>query len=678
MELLYVWIEDYKNIKKQGFNFSPKHWFDFKPEEDKEGNIIGGTLHHEERNTNYPKDFFGENISNVTAIVGKNGSGKSTLMEAIFKFSLGSAFETNGIPFVEIQDIPGIFKTIIIYSKNKTTKYCGFTNLDIIIKHLDIERKPLDFHLKTTKSFIPNDDLENPYEQTKKVNFIPSYLNIYPCYYSNIFDEIKIQEYKNREDIWFRTNDTIQNNSIPNTFRTDISINNRIKSFQNISDFHHSEITQQAIFINQFIQLEEDLPFSLPPYLIINLNFSVQNLKDLLERSELRMNWLKQHIHTEPYYLPNKFSDQIILFLWLKGLTETNIDDYDTKQKIQRFIKSIDLTTEIEWSDTFLEFIAILFESQEKITTFPKNNFDIIEYFIGVKEIITSGLLKKYDYNRKNGIKSFRLQDSSNINRMNYFINNAKRINFSNIFQFGFSYDKNDIFNSMSSGEKALLKFGSNMWHLISKIKENHTDIISNILTEDRIKIPDNLLIMLDEAELTLHPEWQKTFLDWSLRIIQIVCKDFDSIQVLYSSHSPFFLSDLPKENVIFLKSQKGKDVNDNSINLCHVCKRKEQPEYTFGANIHSLYRNSFFLENGLMGEFAKGKIDQVIRNLNNELQNEEDKMSPGDMLFVIQQIGEPLLKNKLQEMFDHYEFELNDEIEILEAKLAELKRNKQ
>lgn len=30
MELLYVWIENYKNIKNQGFNFSPKYSFSTK------------------------------------------------------------------------------------------------------------------------------------------------------------------------------------------------------------------------------------------------------------------------------------------------------------------------------------------------------------------------------------------------------------------------------------------------------------------------------------------------------------------------------------------------------------------------------------------------------------------------------------------------------------------------
>ena len=41
MELVYLWVEDYKNIQKQGFNFSPNFECDFKPiyEEDENGRI---------------------------------------------------------------------------------------------------------------------------------------------------------------------------------------------------------------------------------------------------------------------------------------------------------------------------------------------------------------------------------------------------------------------------------------------------------------------------------------------------------------------------------------------------------------------------------------------------------------------------------------------------------------
>jgi AAA15 family ATPase/GTPase len=82
MELVYLWVEDYKNIKKQGFNFSPRFECEFKAEyeKDKDGKeklkddcqlVIKPKEHIE--------NFFGENI-NITAIVGENGSGKSSVL----------------------------------------------------------------------------------------------------------------------------------------------------------------------------------------------------------------------------------------------------------------------------------------------------------------------------------------------------------------------------------------------------------------------------------------------------------------------------------------------------------------------------------------------------------------------------------------------------------------------
>ena len=77
MELVYLWVEDYKNIKKQGFNFSPR----FRCEYDEEKNELN-IVDKDETGEFYPKNFFGDNI-NVTAIVGENGTGKSNVFEII-------------------------------------------------------------------------------------------------------------------------------------------------------------------------------------------------------------------------------------------------------------------------------------------------------------------------------------------------------------------------------------------------------------------------------------------------------------------------------------------------------------------------------------------------------------------------------------------------------------------
>jgi len=151
-------------------------------------------------------------------------------------------------------------------------------------------------------------------------------------------------------------------------------------------------------------------------------------------------------------------------------------------------------------------------------------------------------------------------------------------VNKTNIFHLYFLI--NDSFETevhFSSGELALMFY----FRSLENIKENE-------------------ILLIDECELYLHPNWQKKFLFY---LIQFFKK---KIQIILTTHSPFLLSDIPKQNIIFLD----KDENGNCKVLKHdkVMNKKQ----TFGANIHTLLSDSFFMEDGLMGEFAKSKINEI------------------------------------------------------------------
>lgn len=160
----------------------------------------------------------------------------------------------------------------------------------------------------------------------------------------------------------------------------------------------------------------------------------------------------------------------------------------------------------------------------------------------------------------------------------------------------------------------------------------------------------NDLIILIDEGELFLHPSWQKKILS---HLINLFENSKFKRQLIFTSHSPFILSDLPKENIIFL--EKGKQV-----------KPFKENEQTFGANIHTLLSHGFFMEDGLMGEFAKNKINEVIKLLNSKR-----KLSKKNQKFcknIISIIGEPILQKTL-------EHQLNEKLNPNETELQKLER---
>ena len=183
-----------------------------------------------------------------------------------------------------------------------------------------------------------------------------------------------------------------------------------------------------------------------------------------------------------------------------------------------------------------------------------------------------------------------------------------------------------------------------------------------------------NNILLFDEIELYLHPNWQKRVLKIILDFIH-KNKLKKNLHIIVASHSPFILSDIPKENVIFLnKFDKeetknkypkldAKDLKDgNCINVSKHIELK-----TFGANIHTLLSNGFFMSDGLMGEFAKSKI--------NEIKKFYEIVKKFNHIQSI--IGEQFLQTIIKNYLDDLHLIFSDNKTLIDKELAELEKRK-
>jgi AAA15 family ATPase/GTPase len=78
MELIYIWVDNYRNIQNMGFNFSPRFNVDFNKQNEQSEHP---TLLIKE-NSSYIK-LFEEKVDNITGIIGKNGSGKTNILDLL-------------------------------------------------------------------------------------------------------------------------------------------------------------------------------------------------------------------------------------------------------------------------------------------------------------------------------------------------------------------------------------------------------------------------------------------------------------------------------------------------------------------------------------------------------------------------------------------------------------------
>lgn len=113
----------------------------------------------------------------------------------------------------------------------------------------------------------------------------------------------------------------------------------------------------------------------------------------------------------------------------------------------------------------------------------------------------------------------------------------------------------------------------------------------------------------MDEAETTLHPTLQRNVVALVIWYADVFLKGVN-VQVVFASHSPIILSDFPKGNAIFLERDQG-------ANVTRVKEfREEDFGNTFGADVFSLYRWPYFMEEGFVGRVAVEWLKRMVQTL--------------------------------------------------------------
>lgn len=154
-------------------------------------------------------------------------------------------------------------------------------------------------------------------------------------------------------------------------------------------------------------------------------------------------------------------------------------------------------------------------------------------------------------------------------------------------------------------------------------------------------------LVLIDEIEASMHLDWSRQFINFLVEYLD--SQSFKAlntptsfsegnynIQLIFSTHSPFMLSDIVNNSTIALKRLSNHTSSQEILS-------------TFAQNIQVIMHNSLFIDN-CFGEYAKNMLNILLNWLNPDTETPENIKQT--IIYLIGQIGEPIIKKKLLDMY--------------------------
>lgn len=529
-------------------------------------------------NKKHIKNFFGEGITDIIGIIGKNASGKTNILELI-QYVVEGANTIINKPFFAVFNDGSKF---IIYNYR----------IPQIINNFGAELKNYDGKIPDTNTiFFSNVFDGRRHNFSKKViNISTNDLlnsqfgeNINKNYQKTIQNQIKFirsPQFKILEDlensVSVNENHKLKPSKVILTSPIWANITNRIRTFEDrFNNETNSKIELREFVLNFRKKITDNKSVNAIKYFTAFLVFIDFVLnRDILKYSESS----KLHKGSEEY---NNI---------LKSLFEPTQRDFRIDEIYKYFTTDFAITIDKYWNvfETY-KFLNDLIDTDLGLQSNTEIKEDIGAYS-------NRRIQFTLDYNDKVGsfLKSY-LEATTNQN-LSYSIE----------------------WSGISSGHKAYINLFANFYSIASRLKQ------------------ENVMICIDEGDLYFHPKWQTEFL---YKLINVLPKLLNKkCQLFLTTHSPFLVSDLPKDNLLF--------VHKNQDSNLSVIPNDEIDGETFGGNIGELFLDAFFMQGSLISHFADSKIQIMV----DKIRITGGQIDANDRI-LISVIGDELIRSQLKKL---------------------------
>lgn len=633
MELLFVWINESRHgfFKHQGFNFSPEFNFVVKKKEET------WVLHEDDSWISKKSVFKDEVIENVSAIVGRNGAGKTTLLDYLADLNCSVPQKISYDKGYEAMAERDIREALCIYIFREEEEICvyhnfenGFENKtkysDKNMSNGELYRETLleqtdfknVFRIYITNSScggIQKDGISRQFKLDEIALTPKGISTIASSYYNKLLD---LNHFSHKVTPYYE-------------WRKSLKSWLELEHFQRICDsIYFIKLIKAGRMENYSVHISTKLGISCAFAIPILGKIFPQNLEN---KHNVKLGGLHDYINSLRQKLEE--NENIVIKNLVSNLVFEICLDTDVT-----FPKDISCVKEcLQWAKDSLNETSNKAYFEEALIEIEQLS-DILKE-VPIKENVVPPTDLAYD-------PSLIFDYKENPKKYTAFLEFVER-RFSAQYSFVLRYIK--IGNiGMSSGERAFQNYFS--W--INLLPQFH-----NIDSSVPEKMRRTIMLLIDEIDLYLHPEWQKNFISLLLEEVKYQFSDY-KVQIIFATHSPLCLSDIPSENTIYLsRNESVVTVDDRRIHA-----------QTFGKDIYSLLNDAFYLENSTMGLFAQKYINSIIQQIVDKDKNNDYKKLTLEEIELLQEkiqcIGNEVLKKKLLSMLQNCYANKNDELEML------------